>query len=287
MILFGLFLVVGCTNKPDSDRRNQKTIDVIVESPIMLSMAILTGAGGYYKQYVHVRILNSDNSAEAQQGHVILRSGWSNERIAWLEDDSLWHPLGTVLRLTLKNEDRYPDIRIQDCLRIEVLQDGHVETKRFVRANSQNKGPAGIIESYAGPKKSKTEIQQLTYDAKNGSGKAAFSLAEYYDTVGNDEKKANQYYVLAEELHYPPAFFRIALLEWKSNPAPDLDRIEKYAAKAAQAGVKYADELLAEIVEAKSSGVIPNKTKLRFVLPKEAEKTKDPRKDVSVRRGAL
>jgi len=117
------------------------------------------------------------------------------------------------------------------------------------------------------PKKSAAEIQQLTKDANAGDGKAADSLAVYYDGAGNDFKKARKYYALAEKLRCPQTLGRIAFSEWTRNPTPDLNKIEEYARIAAQAGVKRADEVLAEIVEARASGVIPNKTKLRLIVP--------------------
>jgi len=125
IILIGLLLVVGCVNKSDADRRKTTEVDVIVESPIMLNMAALTGAGSLCEQYVNVKILNSDDSSKVQQGRMILKKGMSYENIAWLEEDTLWYPLGSELRLTLRpsKKEEYPDISIEDCLKIEKLSE--------------------------------------------------------------------------------------------------------------------------------------------------------------------
>ena len=133
----------------------------------------------------------------------------------------------------------------------------------------QGDGSVTIVDGHAVPKKSEKEIRQLTKDAKAGDGKAAFALASYYDfSEEGNAKYAAKYHRLAEKLKYPHELFRISLIEWGSKPNPDLKKTEDYARKAAQAGVERADELLVEIVEARTSGVIPNETKFRLVVPK-------------------
>jgi hypothetical protein len=122
-----------------------------------------------------------------------------------------------------------------------------------------------IVESLSGSKKSESEIQQLVKTAKAGNGKAAFTLASYYDGAGANAKLAKKYHIIAEKLNDPYELFRVAMREWGSNLSPDLNKIEAYARKAAQASIDRADELLAEIVEARSSGSIPDETKLRWV----------------------
>ena len=132
----------------------------------------------------------------------------------------------------------------------------------------QKDGSVIIVDSPAEPKKSRAEIRQLTKEAEAGDGKAAFALASYYGIVEGNVKKSKEYHALAEKLKYPLELFGIALMEWADNPSPDLNKIEGYAKIAAQAGVDRADELLAEIAEARTSGVIPNRTKFRLIVPK-------------------
>lgn len=129
-------------------------------------------------------------------------------------------------------------------------------------------GSVTVVQSRAGVKR-RSEIGQLINSAHNGDGKAAYDLGVYYDSIEYNPTYAAHYHGLAEKLNYPHELFRIAMRDWSGNPTPDLEKIENYAKKAAQAGVNSADELLAEIVAARTTGTIPDKTKLRSIPTKE------------------
>lgn len=117
----------------------------------------------------------------------------------------------------------------------------------------------------SGPVLPSAELERLDREAKAGSGEAAWTLARYYDMTGNDVVLALRYYKRAFRLNYPLAFYRAAFREWESDPHPNLRRVASRARKAVELGVKAAQDVLDEVEVARTSGVIPKRTAIRWV----------------------
>ena len=129
-----------------------------------------------------------------------------------------------------------------------------------------------IIElSFQAPKKPKKELKELKRKSREGDGKAAFELYGYYAlSVEGNVKKMNRYFARAVELEYPNALYNKAFDLWVREEKPDIERIGGLLRKAI--GLGFVDErgLLDEVLEAKSSGIIPRKSKFRLFLNKES-----------------
>ncbi|MEX0291680.1 MAG: hypothetical protein AB3N10_10205 [Allomuricauda sp.] len=129
-----------------------------------------------------------------------------------------------------------------------------------------------IVElRFAAPKKPKSEINDLKRKARKGDGEAAFALFGYYAlSVEGNAKKAERYFQIALECKYPNALYNKAFDIWVYEENPDIKLVESLLREAMKRGFVDERGLLDEVLEAKSSGKIPNNSKFRY-FPEKIE----------------